>query len=959
MAENAGSIFYTVDIETDKTLRAQDRLDQGFDKLQKGMDDTDRSASSLGGGLSKLALSIAAVVSAGAIREMAGLVQTYQEMAERVQMATSSQAEFEMVQKRLLNTANQTYRRLDEAQELYIRTADSLRSMGYSTSEALDVTDSMSLSFVTNAASADRASAAISALSKSVNTGKVAADQWETITSAIPTVIDDIAAASNRTSAEVRALGAAGKLTAQDLTEGLRKSLDANAEAAGKMAANLTDAGVRVRTALTQVLVSLEDQTGGLQAVTDGIISAANVMLEFGGDAEKMAGFLDTATTAATALSVVLASRLLAALSGYSAALVTQAAASVQATRAADANLRLAAAESAAAAAALRQAQATATATVGLSTHAAAVTALSAAQARATAAAAGFTAAQTAANAAARVGATVMGVLRGAMALLGGPAGVIFLAVGALAAFATSSAEAKPPVDLLTDSVNELGEAALRLQKIKIGEKLEELRGLGATAATSGASVEYLKSQLAQFPNSAKADEWRQRLAEQEAAAEGAGAELGRYEQRLKDIDKELENRKNGTPTAPGTPAEPTLTPTTSPAIADAAKKAADAIRDQIDALQQQADTVGFTASELEIYRLQLAGATDEQIRAAQSALAAVDAYEQQTEAADASAKAEAERRKTLEVAAKTVTPMRAAENQYLTDLQQYEDMLALKLISDQEYLMLKNQAETTYDAQRLAAQEAMFANASIGNAVLLDSINALGASATNVFSGILSGSMDGEQAMQALANTVFNSVIGSFVEMGIAQVKAILIGKTANAAAAAGYVASVTGQVAANTALAAQAAFASTAAIPIVGPAAAPGVAAAAGSAAAALGAPAIAGASASLAGGKALGGPVQADNMYRVNEGGKPEIFNAANGQQYMMPNQRGEVVSNADASSGGGSSVVINITNTTGAKVTQNETQMDDKRVIDIVIGDLLSDGDTHRAWSAKYGLQTQGR
>src|SRR5690606_21562937 len=122
------------------------------------------------------------------------MVQQYQVMAERVGMATSSTEEYEMVQRRLLETANGTYRALSEAQEVYIRTADSLRSMGYSTEQALDVTDALSYSFVTNATSADRAAAATSAFTKSLNTGRVAADQWETLTSAIPTIIDNIAA---------------------------------------------------------------------------------------------------------------------------------------------------------------------------------------------------------------------------------------------------------------------------------------------------------------------------------------------------------------------------------------------------------------------------------------------------------------------------------------------------------------------------------------------------------------------------------------------------------------------------------------------------------------------------------------------------------------------------------------------------------------------------------------------
>lgn len=75
-----------------------------------------------------------------------------------------------------------------------------------------------------------------------------------------------------------------------------------------------------------------------------------------------------------------------------------------------------------------------------------------------------------------------------------------------------------------------------------------------------------------------------------------------------------------------------------------------------------------------------------------------------------------------------------------------------------------------------------------------------------------------------------------------------------------------------------------------------------------------AIAGAGASLlssigsisyGGGREHGGPVNANNMYRVGEGGKPEFFKASNGSQYMIPGDSGKVISNSDLAgvSGGG--------------------------------------------------------
>lgn len=60
---------------------------------------------------------------------------------------------------------------------------------------------------------------------------------------------------------------------------------------------------------------------------------------------------------------------------------------------------------------------------------------------------------------------------------------------------------------------------------------------------------------------------------------------------------------------------------------------------------------------------------------------------------------------------------------------------------------------------------------------------------------------------------------------------------------------------------------------------------------------------ASISYGGGREHGGPVSASSMYRVGEGGKPEIFKASNGRQYMIPGDNGRVISNRDIGGGGG--------------------------------------------------------
>lgn len=45
---------------------------------------------------------------------------------------------------------------------------------------------------------------------------------------------------------------------------------------------------------------------------------------------------------------------------------------------------------------------------------------------------------------------------------------------------------------------------------------------------------------------------------------------------------------------------------------------------------------------------------------------------------------------------------------------------------------------------------------------------------------------------------------------------------------------------------------------------------------------------------GGRQFGGPASAGSLYRVNEGGRPEMFTASNGAQYMLPTRDGRVTS-----------------------------------------------------------------
>ncbi len=239
--------------------------------------------------------------------------------------------------------------------------------------------------------------------------------------------------------------------------------------------------------------------------------------------------------------------------------------------------------------------------------------------------------------------------------------------------------------------------------------------------------------------------------------------------------------------------------------------------------------------------------------------------------------------------AAGNVDPVQQLANENarkLALIQQYEQQ---GVLTHQNALALRAAADTEYEQARIAAQWEIYRNQSTGNELLATSLEGLQSGATNALTGLINGTQNLQEAMANVGSTIINSVIGSLVEMGMQWVKNQVMGQAAAAASLASTMAQAT------AAASAWAPAAMSASIATYGSAAAVGESAYAASLLSAKGL--------AVAGAREHGGPVSASSMYRVGEGGKPEIFKASNGSQYMIPGDNGRVISNRDIGGGGG--------------------------------------------------------
>ncbi|MFQ6308348.1 tape measure protein [Yersinia enterocolitica] len=244
---------------------------------------------------------------------------------------------------------------------------------------------------------------------------------------------------------------------------------------------------------------------------------------------------------------------------------------------------------------------------------------------------------------------------------------------------------------------------------------------------------------------------------------------------------------------------------------------------------------------------------------------------------------------------AAVVDPVQALANenaQKLALIQKFEED---KTLTEQQALALRNAANTQYEQARLAAQWDIWRNQSQSNQYLASSIDALGQRTTNMLTGLLTGTQSAEEAMKNLAATIIQEGVNALVQMGMQQVKNMIMGQAAATAALAATAAQAT------AAAAAWAPAAVSASIATMGGASTVGTTAYGTALAASKGL--------ALAGARKNGGPVSAGSMYRVGEGGSPEIYQAGTGKQYMIPGDNGKVISNKDMQGGsGGSGTVV---------------------------------------------------
>ncbi|HBR2587909.1 TPA: tape measure protein [Klebsiella pneumoniae] len=482
MAENAGSIYYDIEMDVQGLLVAQQRVNQRLDLMERGFDSTTRAVNNTERSMSSLSGVAVALAAALSVKQVSEYADAWATVNNKLANSLRPNEQLSDVTERVFNITQQTRSSLDATASLYARLERATRQYGTSADDLAKLTTIINQGFVVSGATAQEAENAIIQLSQGLASGALRGEEFNSVNEQGNRLIVALADSMGVSIGEMRNMAAQGKLTTDVVVNGLLSQ----GAVIGKEFANTT-------TTISQALQVAGNNVTKFFGENSTVKTGAAIFNDAVVTASENIGVLSAALTAAAA---IMGSRYVGALTMSAASQIQsalaaqrQAAANNQSAQsaliAANSVKRKAVADKEAALSSLALAQAEYYVAKGSAAEMLALDALVAAKSRASAASLSLAQAETAqaaastrAAAAARAASVGIGLARGALSLIGGPGGAAMLAASAIFYFWQKAQQAREEAIRFADSLDKVNASMKAMNNT-------QLRGIIADANKS------------------------------------------------------------------------------------------------------------------------------------------------------------------------------------------------------------------------------------------------------------------------------------------------------------------------------------------------------------------------------------------------------------------------------------------------------------------------------------------
>lgn len=216
---------------------------------------------------------------AGALAALTRYANSWQSISTQIKLATKSQEEAAAVQEKLVSLAKRTGSDLESTVGLYTNIARAAGEMGKSQNELIKFTENMNKVLSYSNVSAGDAKNALTQLGQALGGGTIRAQEFNSILSATPAVMQVVAkniSGVDGSIAKLREKMNAGQLSAREFFEAFQKGGKDIDEAFSKTPNTVGNAISRLNTNLTEFIGKIAESSGILTAMANAIDFVSN-----------------------------------------------------------------------------------------------------------------------------------------------------------------------------------------------------------------------------------------------------------------------------------------------------------------------------------------------------------------------------------------------------------------------------------------------------------------------------------------------------------------------------------------------------------------------------------------------------------------------------------------------------------------------------------------------------------
>lgn len=996
MAENLGGIYWTADIRTQGLIEGERAINRSTKRATDDFDSLSQSVKRTEGSLFSLNRVASAVISTMALRQIIGYADAFTNVQNRLKVVTDSSEQLADVTQKVADIARESRSNLESTAVLYSRTARATEELNISQERLLAITETITKSFTLSGATAQEASNAIRQLSQGLASGALRGEEFNSVAEQAPEILRAVSKETGKTIGELREFAAEGGITAELLIRAIENYADTVETEFAKTQATFSQSLEVSRTNVIQFVGELDSAAGVVGFMGDSLVALSQNLQLVAQLGAAIAALYGARVAGAFITSAAAKVKDAAASAAQAAATRAQAAAAVTATQAEIAHLR---AVQAGLAAQLQSTTSTAVQAqlrLRLAQNTAALIAANNALAASNARVAASGAAAGVASRAVAGGLALLGGPVGAAIIAAIGIGTLTARYiensraseernRKLAEEIRLNGIAKNAQDAYNRSVDAAYDPVKRYADAQKEAFANELQG----ASLAKFQEQYDKSSK----NLERAEATLRRYSEMQSVSAARMAHARAMVQKYKD---QLEVLKDFVPTLTTTEeqAAKALAEVTQSIEDQIFKIREGAQAYDIMIAQRRAGVTAMSEEGQEIARLikqrdAEQASLDKATEAAKNYQNLVDdLLESQREMGSTeqirerflenlrlTGEAAGKSKEDIDALAASYRELWSAQDQQSRDntsekrLEQLKQEIALQNIRNQ---LGNEQAEIQAAIMALGENATPEEQQEIANLVaqmqaLRAEAELLGPTLQEAFSQTVTGGLDqlaqglasivtqGASARKVIANlagTIANELLASVIRYWVGRAAAAAMGSTQEVAAQTAAETAATTAAIANIAAVAAASTTAGATVASAWAPAAIAASIATGGSIAGAAVPIFSGAvttmSAALAGssilsgaagaafggGRATGGAVSPNTIYRVNEK-EPEMF-VSQGQQYLMPNMRGEVMNSKQV--GGNMKSTVIIENHTGAPVTTRDESTSDERIERVIIGSI---------------------